>query len=70
MNQNLILHRLLAAKDEAKEDTTIIAGREVTITQEPFMKAEIKAARTILQNLRSKRQTEEVCYTSTVINVE
>ena len=56
------LKMLLASK--ISEDTIIISGREVTVSQESFIKADIKAARSILENLR---QTE--CYTTQVIKV-
>lgn len=56
---------------QPKEDTVTIAGREVTITQEPFMKAEVAAARSILHNLKRTRAcaTNATCTISSVTKV-
>jgi len=41
-----------------------IAGREVTSTQVPHIKADIKAARSVLERLRRPS-----CYTTTIVKV-
>jgi len=50
------------------EDTTTIAGREITITQAPHMKAEVERSKSILQNLQRKRAQESTTvYSSEVV---
>lgn len=50
-------------KDTDTEETLIVAGKEITISQEPFVKADIHAARSVLQRLK-----EEVsCYSTQIV---
>ena len=45
--------KYLLQKISTSEDKIVITGREVTVSQASFIKADAKAARTILENLRS-----------------
>jgi hypothetical protein len=45
--------KYLLQKSLISEDKIVITGREVTISQASFIKADARAARTILENLRS-----------------
>lgn len=60
------LKKLLASKTfrEPEEETIVLTGREITISQVPHIRADIKAAKTILDRLK---HTE--CYTTQVIKV-
>jgi len=49
------------------DDTTIIAGREITIQQVPHMKAEVKAAASILHKLKAKRAARAAEVSSSTI---
>ena len=53
-------------------DTTIIAGREITIQQVPHMKAEVKAAASILHKLKAKRapRVSEISSSTVVKTIE
>ena len=59
----------LASNSCEVEDTIIITGREVTIIQESFIKADAKAARDILENLKTMSQdsASSTCYSTPVI---
>lgn len=51
---------LLLRKAKEEEDTVQIAGREVTIAQQPFIHADIKAARKVLDKLAAFSKDKKV----------
>jgi len=73
MSSKLTLQKFLSittSNEEEDEETTMVAGREVTITQEPFIQADVRAARVVLERLQQKgvETTSGYC-SSTVIKV-
>lgn len=63
LKKNLLQRHL---DSETTEDTIVLAGREITVSQEVHVRADIKAARSILEALIEERTS---CYITEVIKV-
>ena len=59
----------LLISEELEEEVTIVAGLEVTITQEPFMRADAARAKKVLDSLRTKREAKNSCYSTPVTKI-